>query len=72
MPRKTFTLNEFVGINNVKDSRDIADQEVASSSNFMFDKQGALRTAGKFTDYTLSNLTGDDTSHEAGYGLFYF
>ena len=71
MPRQTFVLNEFTGSNNVKDSRDIADQEVASSSNFMFDKQGALRTAGKFSAYTQSNLSGDSSTHAAGNGLFY-
>jgi len=72
MPKKTFTFNQFLGINNVKDSRDIADHELTKVTNMMFDKQGAMRTAGQFTDYTTTNLSGDASNNAPGGGLFYF
>ena len=71
MPRQTLSLNGFIGINNVKDSRDIADQELASSTNVMFDKQGALRTAGSFVTMTTTGLSGNTSYNGAGNGLFY-
>ncbi|MBT7928945.1 hypothetical protein HN682_03395, partial [Candidatus Peregrinibacteria bacterium] len=71
MPRKTLVLNQFLGINNVKDSRDIADSQVTSSKNLMFDKQGALRTAGKFVAMPESGLSGNTGYMGAGNGLFY-
>lgn len=71
MPRQTFVLNKFLGINNVKDSRDIADHELTKTANLMFDKQGAMRTAGQFTEYLTTNFSGDSSSNSAGNGLFY-
>jgi len=72
MPKKTFTFNQFLGINNVKDSRDIADNELPKAANLMFDKQGAIRTAGQFEEYSTTNLSGDVSNNAPGGGLFYF
>ena len=58
MPKQTYTLNDFSGgINNIKDSRDIADNQCAKIVNLMVDKQGAIRTAGSFTAYPNSGDT---------------
>ena len=77
MPKQTYTLNDFSGgINNIKDSRDIADNQCAKIVNLMVDKQGAIRTAGSFTAYpdsgTTENLSGDSSDNQKGNGLFYF
>ena len=77
MPKQTYTLNDFSGgINNIKDSRDIADNQCAKIVNLMVDKQGAIRTAGSFTAYPNSgdtqNLSGDSSDNQTGNGLFYF
>jgi len=71
MPRQSLILNQFLGVNNVRDSRDITDQELASSTNLMFDKQGALRTAGAFTTMPTTGLSGNTSYMGAGNGLFY-
>ena len=73
MPRQQLVLNNFSGgVNNVKDSRDIADNECAKAVNVMFDKQGAIRTAGSFATHVTSNLSGDSSDNQPGNGLFYF
>ena len=77
MPKQTYILNDFSGgINNIKDSRDIADNQCAKIVNLMVDKQGAIRTAGSFTAYPDSgdtqNLSGDSSDNQKGNGLFYF
>ena len=47
MPKQALTLNDFSGgINDVKDARDIAKNQLRDIDGFMVDKQGALRTIG--------------------------
>jgi len=77
VPKQTYTLNDFSGgVNNIKDSRDIADNQCAKIVNLMVDKQGAIRTAGSFTAYpnsgTTENLSSTGTDNQKGNGLFYF
>jgi hypothetical protein len=73
MARQQLVLNNFSGgVNNVKDSRDINDNECAKAVNVMFDKQGAIRTAGSFDTHVTSNLSGDSSDNQPGNGLFYF
>jgi len=73
MPKQQLVINNFSGgVNNVKDSRDIADNECAKAVNVMFDKQGAIRTAGSFATHVTSNLSGDSSDNQPGNGLFYF
>jgi len=77
VPKQTYVLNDFSGgINNIKDSRDISDNQCAKIVNLMVDKQGAIRTAGSFTAYPNSgateNLSGDSSDNQAGNGLFYY
>jgi len=47
MPKQMYTLNNFSGgINNLKDPRDLAANELANGVDIMIDQQGAIRTRG--------------------------
>jgi len=78
MPRQTYIINNFSGgVNNLKDSRDIADNESAKINGLMTDKQGVLRTSGAFVNHadgsgTLASDAGNNGDNQAGNGLFYF
>ena len=49
MPKQTYTLNDFSGgINNIKDSRDIANNQCAKIVNLMVDKQGGYTNSWFF------------------------
>ena len=65
------TLNDFSGgINNLKDPRDIANNEAIDIQNFMVDKQGAIRTRGAVASQgAIDNQT---ATAQGGYGLSVF
>ena len=72
MPKQTYTLNNFSGgINNLKDPRDLQENELANGVDIMIDKQGAIRTRGGEAGYegTIADATATATS---GYGLAVF
>jgi len=70
VPKRDYTLNDFSGgINNVKDARDIAPNELAKATNVMLDQQGAIRTAGSMDDGYLVN---NSVATNPGRGLYYF
>ena len=72
MPKQTYTMNNFSGgINNLKDPRDLKDNELANGVDIMIDKQGAIRTRGGEAGYesTIADATATATS---GYGLAVF
>ena len=72
MPKQTYTLNNFSGgINNLKDPRDLQENELANGVDIMIDKQGAIRTRGGEVDYdaTINDRT---ATVAAGYGLAVF
>jgi len=65
-------MNNFSGgINNLKDPRDLKDNELANGVDIMIDKQGAIRTRGGEAGYegTIADATATATS---GYGLAVF
>ena len=83
MPKSYFSINNFgLGINNVKNPRDLKNGESANLENFNVSKNGELIPRGAFNSATdgtgveiinngeeVDNLT---TSITAGHGLFYF
>jgi len=83
MPKSYFSINNFgLGINNVKNPRDLKNGESANLENFNVSKNGELIPRGAFNSNTdgtgveiinngqeVDNLT---TSITAGHGLFYF
>ena len=72
MPKQTYTLNNFSGgINNLKDPRDLQENELANGVDIMIDKQGAIRTRGGEADYsgTIANRA---ATVAPGYGLAVF
>ena len=83
MPKSYFSINNFgLGINNVKNPRDLKNGESANLENFNVSKNGELIPRGAFSSDTdgtgveiinngeeVDNLT---TSITAGHGLFYF
>ena len=86
MPKQLYVINDFSGgINNKKDPRDIADNELSHIQNMSIDALGKIRSTGGFFDHVKdqdgSTDLGDTdyiapvTSTNAGsggYGLFYF
>ncbi len=83
MPKSYLNINNFgLGINNVKNPRDLKNGESANLENFNVSKNGELIPRGAFSNATngtgveiisngqeVDNLT---TSITAGHGLFYF
>ena len=68
MPKQTFTLNDFSGgLNTVKDPRDIAMNEMSAATNIMVDKQGAIRTVGKWVAH--STVQSQAATLAGGYGM---
>ena len=72
MPKQTYTLNNFSGgINNLKDPRDLQENELANGVDIMIDKQGAIRTRGGEADYN-STINDRAATVAPGYGLAVF
>ena len=72
MPKQMYTLNDFSGgINNLKDPRDLAVNELANGVDIMIDQQGAIRTRGGETDYN-STINDRTATVAPGYGLAVF
>jgi hypothetical protein len=72
VPKRTYTMNNFSGgINNLKDPRDLKEDELANGVDIMIDKQGAIRTRGGEAGYegTIADAT---ATAESGYGLAVF
>jgi len=68
VPKQTFTLNDFSGgLNTVKDPRDIAMNEMSAATNIMVDKQGAIRTVGKWVAH--STVQSQAATLSGGYGI---
>lgn len=87
MPKQLYTINDFSkGMNNLKDARDIEENEVVLAQNLSIESKGKIKTAGGFyghgvgNDGTGSIGNGKYTSDKdninivgaGGYGLFYF
>jgi len=71
LPKQTLTLNDFSGgINNLKDPRDIANNEAIDIQNFMVDKQGAIRTRGAVA--SQGAIDNQAATAKGGYGLSVF
>ena len=76
MPKQLYKLNDFSGgLNTVKDGADIADNEVQTAQNVMFNIYGGIQpaysltqTANKVTAYNADEIR----DVEPGYGLGYF
>ena len=72
MPKQIHTLNNFSGgINNLKDPRDLSQNELANAVDVMLDKQGVIRTRGGEADYN-STINDRGATISAGYGLAVF
>lgn len=87
MPKQLYVINDFSkGMNNLKDPRDIEENEVVMAQNLSIESKGKIKTAGGFyghgvgNDGTGSIGNGKYTSDKdninivgaGGYGLFYF
>ena len=81
MPKQNLHINNFgLGINNVKNPRDLKNGEMANCENWNISKNGELVPRGEFdttTDGSAYNLGTQDVdvataSLNAGHGLFYF
>ena len=86
MPKQYHVINDFSGgLNNKKDPRDIADNELSHIQNMSIDALGKIKTIGKFyahikdqdgatsfsSPYYISEVASNITG-SGGYGLFYF
>ena len=72
MPKQIHTLNNFSGgINNLKDPRDLSQNELANAVDVMLDKQGVIRTRGGEAGYE-STINDRAATIAAGYGLAVF
>ena len=86
MPKQYHVINDFSGgLNNKKDPRDIADNELSHIQNMSIDALGKIKTIGKFyahikdqdgatsfsSPYYISEVA-SNISGSGGYGLFYF
>jgi hypothetical protein len=71
MPKQLLTLNNFSGgINDLKDPRDLANNELVQAQNINIGKQGIIVSSGsKDTHGTAQSITSDVSS---GYGLNVF
>ena len=86
MPKQYHVINDFSGgLNNKKDPRDIANNELSHIQNMSIDALGKIKTIGKFyahikdqdgaTDFSSPyyiSQVGADITGAGGYGLFYF
>ena len=86
MPKQYHVINDFSGgLNNKKDPRDIANNELSHIQNMSIDALGKIKTIGKFyahiedqdgvTDFSSPDYISEvasDISGSGGYGLFYF
>ena len=86
MPKQYYVINDFSGgLNNKKDPRDIADNELSHIQNMSIDALGKIKTIGKFyahiedqdgvTDFSSPDYISEVASNisgSGGYGLFYF
>jgi len=69
VPKQAFTLNDFSGgLNTVKDPRDIAMNEMSAATNIMVDKQGAIRTVGKWVAH--GTVPSQAATLSGGYGVY--
>jgi len=76
MPKQLYKLNDFSGgLNTLRDGADIADSEVQTAQNVMFNVYGGIQpsyslaqTANKISAYQADEIT----DIEPGYGLGYF
>jgi len=70
MAKQVLTLNDFSGgINDVRDPRDIAMNQLSFAQNVAVDQQGALRTIGAVAAH--STIEDSSTIVSAGYGIAY-
>ena len=77
MPKKLYQLNDFSGgLNTVKDIADIADNEVQTASNVMFNVYGGVQPAYSMKNSTNNKITAyandEIATVQPGYGLGYF
>lgn len=72
MPKQTYLINDFSGgVNNLKDSRDLAPNESQILANFSVGTQGSLSLRGVEADYN-STINDRTATVEPGYGLAVF
>ena len=70
MPKQSYVINKFLGLNTEADARDIQPGQLQQATNVLVDKPGKIRSmpiAGRYN--TLSKAT---TQLNPGYGLFAF
>ncbi len=76
MPKQLYKLNDFSGgLNTVKDGADIADNEVQTAQNVMFNVYGGIQPSYSLaqTGNKISAYQADEVAEvEPGYGLGYF
>tara|TARA_R100000329_G_scaffold151477_1_gene147830 strand:+ start:575 stop:3637 length:3063 start_codon:yes stop_codon:yes gene_type:complete len=75
MPKQVKILNDFSGgLNNLKNARDIADNELYNIQNAMVDMQGGIGITPRFTSYssTVPDIADTVPSTNVGYGLGVF
>ena len=69
MPKQIYKIESFHGgLSSNSDPRDIADSEIAESTDLMVDEIGKIRTMGSPT----SGITANAAAIQPGYGLFQF
>ena len=75
MPKQVKILNDFSGgLNNLKNARDIGDNELYNIQNAMVDMQGGIGITPRFTSYssTVPDIANTVPSTNVGYGLGVF
>jgi|TARA_R100000501_G_C2576465_1_gene81362 hypothetical protein len=74
MPKQIYTLNDFSGgLNNLKNSRDIGNNQFSDIQNAVVDMQGGIGISPRFKDYasTVPDIA-TTVPTAAGYGLGVF
>ena len=71
MPKQLYKINNFSGgINNLKDPRDLADNELSEAKNISLEHQGKVISCPRVASHgTAQAITSDVVS---GYGLIAF
>ena len=75
MPKQLAIINNFSGgLNNLQNTRDIAENQLYNIENAMVDMQGGIGIAPRFSDYssTIPNIPNCLVSSTIGYGLTVF
>ena len=87
MSKELYTIKDFSkGLNNLKDPRDLDDNEFFMVQNMSVESKGKLKTAGGFYGHGVGNdgtgsigngkyvatVDSTDIAGSGGYGLFYF